>query len=125
MTDLLPKETLEEFEKRIRYDERQQCESLDATILDSFKIGEGHVEMTTHGGAGHRMLVNFANLFESNGGINYFTTTFELEGMVRKKRRRYAITIVNLDGNLSPAEVIQQLKEENKKLTNELARLRK
>jgi|WetSurMetagenome_2_1015567.scaffolds.fasta_scaffold454303_1 hypothetical protein len=98
--------------------------STDETILDSFKIepnleGEVGIEVITHGGAGHKMLVNWVNFYEANGGKNYFTTT--LEGVVRGERKRYEITIRDLvNGNKSPAETIEDLKGSQIKILNDL-----
>jgi hypothetical protein len=92
-------------------------EKVDETILKSFKIENNELEMVTKGGAGHQMMINLVNFYEANGGKNYFTTTMECT--VRGERRRYEITICNLDGNKSPAETIRELKNEIKQLKSQ------
>jgi hypothetical protein len=82
----------------------------DEGILQSLHVDENGVEIISEGGFIHRFCIALVDFYEQHGGENYFTTT--VDTTVRSKRKRYEITIRNLNGNKSPAETIKELKDE-------------
>jgi len=99
-------------EEQIRSDERDRVikELTDETKIHDLRICNGEFFMATEGVIGHQLIRLLTDLYESNGGENYFTMT--ISGKVREKMRRYEITICNSDGKKTPAETIVELKAE-------------
>lgn len=95
-------EKIQELRKQIK-------DELDEGILTSLKIENSGCEIISEGGFIRRFCLALVNFYENNGGKNYFTTT--VETTVKGKRKRYEITIRNLNGEKSPAETIAELKE--------------
>lgn len=114
-------ECLDLMEAAIRLNEKPSDE-LDETILHSMNIEGGQVHLETSGGAGHKFVVALVNFYEANGGPNFFTMT--IEGTVKEIRKRYEITIRDLKGNKSPAELLNELRAELQQNKNELDALK-
>jgi hypothetical protein len=96
-------------EIQLRELRNQIRDEMDEGILKSLHVDENGVEIISEGGFAHRFCVALVHFYETLGGKNYFTTT--VETTVKGERKRYEITIRNLQGEKSPAEVIAELKD--------------
>jgi hypothetical protein len=94
---------------KIRELRNQIRDEMDEGILTELHIENNEFHMVSEGGFAHRFCVALVHFYETFGGKNYFTTT--VETTVKGERKRYEITIRNLQGEKSPAEDIAELKE--------------
>lgn len=110
----LDDEKINEIHKKVK-------KEFEEGVLRELNMTGNELSMISDGGFAHRFCVALVNFYESVGGKNYFTTT--VETTVKGERKRYEITIRNLQGDKSPAEVIAKLKENNEELQEEIERL--
>jgi hypothetical protein len=125
--------TIDEYDKECDCDICQQLrkernayyakkhQEQDKGTLKSLHVDENGVEIISEGGFIHRFCIALVDFYEQHGGENYFTTT--VDTTVRNKRKRYEITIRNLNGNKSPAETIKELKEELSECRNRFLKM--
>lgn len=78
---------------------------LSSPLVESLNYEKGQIDMRLSGVHAMNMLEAFVDLFETNGGKNFLTTTLEAPA----RNKRYEVTINNLNGELSSAEKINQL----------------
>jgi hypothetical protein len=100
----------------------------DFSNVAGFRVlREDEVQITEHEEGGNRMSVAgepartflqlLVELFEQNGGKNFLSITLETPD----KSKRYEVRIVNLNGELSVTEKLNQYEEEIRQLQDKLA----
>jgi hypothetical protein len=85
-------------------------------MLHSMEVKDGGLNMKLSGDAAMTFLQMLIQIFEQNGGKNFLTMTVE-----RDTDTRYGIEIRNLNGEMSAAEKLKMLEEENEQLKKQLA----
>lgn len=80
----------------------------DQLNLHELKVNEHSIDMKLSGEQAKFFMMTLISFFEQNGGENYLTLTFEM------KDKKYAVTIQDCYGMLSPAEKIALLEEKLK-----------
>ena len=87
---------------------KQEIENLN---LHSLSMLNGSIDMTISGKSSKLFMTTLVEIFKQNGAQNFLTITV-LDG----ENNKYALSIENCNGKLTPAEKIEQLEQENKSL---------
>ena len=91
---------------------KERVEDAQAVKLYALNMQNGAIDMSLESEHCKAFMATIIQIFEQNGGKNFFTTTVELDN---RKGARYALTIQKTDGQ-SPAEKLADLQAENNSL---------
>lgn len=91
---------------------KERVEDAQAVKLYALNMQNGAIDMSLESEHCKAFMATIIQIFEQNGGKNFFTTTVELDN---RKGARYALTIQKTDGQ-TPAEKLADLQAENNSL---------